>query len=180
MVEKRDLQTYAIIGAAMEVHRLLGCGFLEPVYQEALAKEFSLRRIPYEREVELVISYKNEPLTCRYRADFLCYGEVIVELKALSALSGIEEAQVINYLKATGKQRALLINFGAPSLMYRRLVLNYQNLSADDAEGRRLTTLPLRGSAKSSDTSCADDAEGRRLTALPLRESAKSADHPSE
>jgi len=180
MDEKRDLQTYAIIGAAMEVHRLLGCGFLEPVYQEALAKEFSLRRIPYEREVELVISYKNEPLTCRYRADFLCYGEIIVELKALSALSGIEKAQVINYLKATGKQRALLINFGAPSLMYRRLVLNYQNSSAEDAEGRRLTLHPLRESAKSADISSADNAESCGLPLRHLRESAKSADHPSE
>lgn len=126
MAEERDPQTFAIIGAAMEVHNQLGHGFLEAVYQEALAKELTARRIPFAREAELVISYKGEPLACRYRADFICYGEVIVELKALSAIGGPEEAQVINYLKATGYQRALLINFGAPSLKYKRMVNNYQ------------------------------------------------------
>ncbi len=126
MTIHRDPQTYAIIGAAMEVHRVLGTGFLEAVYQEALAKEFGLRGIPFAREVDLVITYKNEPLACRFRADFICYDDIIVELKALSALGGIEEAQVINYLKATGLQRSLLINFGAPSLEYKRIVLNFQ------------------------------------------------------
>ncbi len=126
MTIHRDPQTYAIIGAAMEVHRVLGTGLLEAVYQEALAKEFGLRGIPYAREVDLVITYKNEPLACRFRADFICYDDIIVELKALSALGGIEEAQVINYLKATGLQRSLLINFGAPSLEYKRIVLNFQ------------------------------------------------------
>lgn len=126
MTVHRDPQTYAIIGAAMEVHRVLGAGFLEAVYQEALTREFVLRGIPFAREVDLVITYKNEPLACRYRADFVCYDEIIVELKALSALSGIEEAQVINYLKATSLQRSLLINFGASSLEYKRMVLNFQ------------------------------------------------------
>jgi len=125
-VEERDPQTFAILGAAMEVHTQLGHGFLEAVYQEALAREFSLRRIPFEREVELVVAYKGEPLVCRYRADFICYGEVIVELKALAVIGTGEEAQVLNYLKATGKQRALLINFGASSLKYKRLVLGYK------------------------------------------------------
>lgn len=106
MTEDKDPQTYAIIGAAMEVHRQLGNGFLEAVYQEALAKELKLRNIPFEREVELVISYKGEPLINKYRADFICFGEVILELKAASRLTSADESQVINYLKATGFHRA--------------------------------------------------------------------------
>jgi len=125
MTQESDPQTYAIIGAAMEVHTRLGRGYLEPVYQEALAIELATREIPFAREVELPIRYKGELLACRYRADFVCYGEIIVELKALSALSGVEEAQVINYLKASGYQRALLINFGEASLRHKRLVLGY-------------------------------------------------------
>jgi GxxExxY protein len=126
MIEPKDPQTYAIIGAAMEVHTQLGHGFLEGVYQEALAIEFTLRAIPFERESEISITYKGEPLASRYRTDFVCFGEVIVELKALSALTSVEEAQVLNYLKATGYQRALLINFGAPSLQTKRLVRDYK------------------------------------------------------
>jgi len=76
----------------MEVQSQLGHGFLEAVYQEAMAKEFRLRDIPFAREVDLEISYKGELLTCRYRADFLCFDEIIVELKALGALGGVEEA----------------------------------------------------------------------------------------
>ena len=123
--DKRDPQTYAIIGAAMEVHRRLGHGFLEAVYQEANAVEYSTQNIPFEREVLLVVKYRGAALECRYKADFICFGEVLVELKALDRLSGREEAQVINYLKATGLSRALLINFGAPSLEYKRLVFTH-------------------------------------------------------
>ena len=125
MPEQRDQQTYAILGAAMEVHRQLGYGFLEQVYQEALARELDLRSIPFQREVELQVIYKGHALNCSYRADFICYGEILVELKAIGALSGIEEAQVLNYMRVTGHQRALLINFGAPSLQYKRMVFNY-------------------------------------------------------
>src|SRR4030095_5562523 len=118
MENVRDPQTYAIIGAAMEVHRVLGCGFLEPVYQEALAKEFLLREIPFRRQVELPLSYKGDLLAVKYKPDFICYDDVIVELKALDRLSGKEKAQVINYLKATRIERGLLLNFGTIRLEY--------------------------------------------------------------
>jgi GxxExxY protein len=129
----RDPQTYAIIGAAMEVHRQLGHGFLEAVYQEALAIEFANRKIPFQREVPLPVFYKGVRLQCSYRADFLCFDEVIVESKAIGQLTGVDEAQTINELKATQLNRALLINFGALSLEYKRLVFNLRE-SAQSAD----------------------------------------------
>ncbi|HEY6045655.1 MAG TPA: GxxExxY protein [Pyrinomonadaceae bacterium] len=108
----------------MEVHRQLGCGFLEPVYQEALAIELSKRKIPFVREVRLPVFYKELRLNTPYRVDFICFHEVAVELKALAHLSGTEEAQLINYLKASGKEIGLLLNFGAPSLVCRRFILS--------------------------------------------------------
>jgi len=121
-MEPKDPRTHAILGAAMEVHKQLGCGFLEPVYQQALALELAAREIPFRQEVELSISYKGKRLQAAYRADFICYDAVIVELKALARLSGAEESQVINYLKASNLKTALLLNFGARSLEYRRFV----------------------------------------------------------
>ncbi len=127
-ITERDPETHAIIGAAMEVHCQLGHGFLENVYQEALMLEFEQRGIPALRELPLEISYKGMSLKCTYKADFICYDQIIVELKALQNIGGAEESQVINYLKASGIEKALLLNFGVPSLQYRRLIMSSNNL----------------------------------------------------
>jgi GxxExxY protein len=121
-----EQETYKIIGAAMEVHSVLGCGFLEAVYQEALEKEFSLQDIPYKREVTLPIYYKDKLLQKTYIADFVCFEKIIVELKALSNLTNEHLAQVLNYLKATKLKLGLLINFGKPSLEYKRIIRENQ------------------------------------------------------
>ena len=113
---KKDRKTYRIIGAAMELHCTLGAGFLEAVYHEALAIEFTLRKIPFRRELYLPIYYKDRLLKTKYRTDFLCFEKVIVEIKAISKLGGIHTAQVINYLKATKLKTGLLLNFGTKSL----------------------------------------------------------------
>jgi len=117
----KDL-TYAIIGAAMEVHGILGPGFLESVYEEALAHEFDLRGIPYERQAKLAVRYK-EIVAGEFRADFLVDGKVVIELKAMKALTEGDEAQLLNYLKGAGYRVGLLLNFGASSLDYKRRVL---------------------------------------------------------
>ena len=115
-------RTYKIIGAAMHVHTDLGFGFAEPVYQHALAVEFAHQSILFDREHELSISYRGVRLPVSYRADFLCFGSVIVELKAAASLADRDRSQVMNYLKATGLARGLLLNFGSERLEYRRVL----------------------------------------------------------
>ncbi len=118
----KDPRTHAIIGAAMEVHRELGSGFLEAVYQEALEREFSDRDIPFQSQPAVQISYKGRLLNKAYHPDLFCFDNIVVELKAMANLSGTEVAQLINYLKATGMKTGLLLNFGAKSLEFKRLV----------------------------------------------------------
>lgn len=127
MQEQReeDPRTYAILGAAMEVHGEKGCGFLEPVYHECFERELGLRGIAFEHEKEFRIYYKGQELKKRYVTDFVCFGEVLVELKALDRLTSREEAQVINYLKASGLSVGLLLNFGAESLEWKRIVYTH-------------------------------------------------------
>ena len=122
MLEERDPRTYAIIGACYAVHAEKGCGFFEPVYQECLAIECELREIPFERELAIDLYYKGRLLGKKYIADFVCFAEVLVELKAVQALEDCHSSQVINYLKASGLQKALLVNFGRTSLEFKRFV----------------------------------------------------------
>src|SRR5258706_15586631 len=106
-------EVYQIVGAAIEVHRHLGPGFLEPVYQEALEIELRRRSIPFESQCRLAIHYKGEVLRKSYVADLICFGQIIAELKACDRLTGTDEAQILNYMKATGKGVGLLFNFGS-------------------------------------------------------------------
>lgn len=115
-------ETKEIIGAFYEVHSKLGRGFLEAVYQEALSIEFKIKNIPFEAEKKLEIEYKGIKLNKYYQADFICYEKVIIEIKALSSLTTEHEAQLLNYLKATGIKIELLVNFGEKSVKYKRLI----------------------------------------------------------
>jgi GxxExxY protein len=116
-------EVYAIVGAAMEVHTELGAGFLEAAYQEAMEMEMGLRSIPFVPQCDLTIKYKGNELKKAYCADFVCYEQVVVEIKAMRELTGREEAQLLNYLKATGLRVGLLINFGDPGrLDWKRIV----------------------------------------------------------
>lgn len=118
---KYEDQTEKIINACIEVHNELKNGFLEPVYQSALEKEFKLQKIKYEREKQLKIFYKGELLDKEYFADFYCFDNIIVELKAVKRLENEHRAQVINYLKAINKEIGLLVNFGKSSLQWERI-----------------------------------------------------------
>jgi len=122
-------EAYQIIGACMEVHRELGAGFLEGVYQEALLLEFSTREIFVKAEEELEIIYKGKPLKKRYYADFIFSDKIIVEVKAVKNLLPEHEAQLFNYLKATGFKLGLLMNFGNASLVYKRIVCTQEKFA---------------------------------------------------
>jgi GxxExxY protein len=115
-------ESFNIVGAAMKVHSTLGCGFLEQVYQEALEIELTKQNIPFKRETPLTITYNNVLLKKQYCADFICYDKIILEIKAVKEFDPIHEAQVFNYLKATGFKLGILINFGETSLEYKRIV----------------------------------------------------------
>lgn len=117
-------ESYKIRGACFEVYKTLGNGFLEAVYQEALAKEFELRKIPFQEQKPLTIFYKGEALKQTYKPDFVCADKIIVELKAVSALSKEHEAQLVNYLKITGMRIGFLVNFGHfPQAEIKRVIL---------------------------------------------------------
>jgi GxxExxY protein len=118
-----DVDTFRIIGAAMEVHRRLHRGLAEAIYCEALAIEFDLRSIPFEAQRPLTMAYKGHRLTGVYKVDFICFNSVIVEVKGVSGLTPADEAQLLNYLAMSGLERGLLMNFGARSLEYKRRVL---------------------------------------------------------
>jgi GxxExxY protein len=118
--EEQDKITHEIIGSAMEVHGILGNGFQEVVYQRALSIEMKLRGIEHQREFEMPLSYKGENIGSR-RVDFLVYGEISVEIKALVNLEDVHLAQAMNYMEAYNLQTGLLINFGAKSLHFKRL-----------------------------------------------------------
>ncbi|MEY3238321.1 MAG: hypothetical protein RI883_2422 [Bacteroidota bacterium] len=115
-------ECYKILGCAMEVHKELGPGFLEAVYQEALSIELASSLVHYEKEKIIDISYKGEIMDKKYIADFVCNEGIIVELKAVSSLKNEHFAQVLNYLKATDLRIALLINFGSKSLEFKRII----------------------------------------------------------
>lgn len=117
--------SYAVVGAAMEVHRALGAGFLEAVYQAALAYELRLRNIPFEEQVRLPVYYKGQ-LVGEYVADFVIDGKIILEIKAVPEIHEVHRAQAINYLAATGYELAILLNFGSAKLQQERLV-RFQN-----------------------------------------------------
>ena len=117
-------EAYAIQGACFEVYKTLGSGFLEAVYQEALAQEFRLQNIPFAEQCELKLQYKNSPLHQTYKPDFICFDKIIVEIKAVSTLAPEHEAQLLNYLKITNMRLGLLVNFGHyPKVEIKRFAL---------------------------------------------------------
>lgn len=121
-------KAYEIIGAAMEVHNTLGQGFLESVYQEAMEIEMRKRNIPFTSQSKIQILYKDVPMEHYFVADFVCYDKIIVELKSVSSILPEHEAQIINYLRATGFKLGILLNFNEESLFFKR----YPNIMAKD------------------------------------------------
>ena len=116
-------ECYQLVGACFEVYKEKGCGFLEPVYQECLAMELEIQGIPFEEQVGLTLDYKGQPLQQTYKPDFVCFGKIILVVKSVSILADEHRAQVHNYLKSTGYQLGLLVNFGHyPKLEWQRIV----------------------------------------------------------
>jgi GxxExxY protein len=176
-----DPETFAIIGAAMAVHTELGCGFLEAVYKASLAVELRRRGIPYEREVALPLVYKGEPLPLSYRVDFVCVSAVIVEVRAHDALTTIDLAQAINYLRVARLDRGLLLNFGGRSLEHRRLAWGRYGPGPGPSGASSIVMRPEPGRGPSHDitTSPAEELDrpaSRTLRWTPLR-SSRSGGH---
>lgn len=116
-------ECYKVMGACFEVYKENGCGFVEPVYQECLSLELTSQQVPFQEQLELNLQYKGEPLTQTYKPDFVCFEEIILEIKAVSTLNDKHRAQVQNYLKATGFKLGLLVNFGHyPKVEWERIV----------------------------------------------------------
>lgn len=117
-------EAYQIVGAAMEVYNAMGNGFVEPVYQECMEIELGMRAIPFQQQVPILLEYKSSRLKQQYIPDFICHGSIIVELKAVKAITDEHRAQLLNYLKATGLRLGMLVNFGTyPKLEWERMVL---------------------------------------------------------
>lgn len=116
-------EVYTIQGAIFEVYKEMGCGFLEAVYEECLHREFTTQNIPHQTQVSLPLQYKGEPLDKTYRVDFICYNKILIELKAVKTIQPEHKAQILNYLKATGFQLGLLVNFGShPKVEIHRFI----------------------------------------------------------
>lgn len=115
-------ETYQIIGACLAVHKALGCGFLESVYQEALGKEFDHRNISYQRQQKLKVHFNGQPLDKYFIADFVCFNQIILEIKAATFIHPDNKKQVINYINAVNMPVGLLINFGEASLTWKRFI----------------------------------------------------------
>jgi GxxExxY protein len=164
MSTNQDPQTYEIIGAAMEVHRELGCGFSEPVYYEPFEFELSARGVPFRSGVELPIIYKGHRLRKRYRVDYDCYDAVVVEVKALSMIGTVEEAQLINYMRAANKDRGLLLNFGCRSLQYKRRVWRYAAAGTLASSSSSLQVCSGRRDAARSTRRCEESGARVRAT----------------
>jgi GxxExxY protein len=118
----QDPRTFAIIGAAYEVHRVLGAGFLELFYRDALAIEFTERKIPFRAEAPCSVEYKGHPLRRDYHVDFICFDEIVLEIKARSMTGPADHAQVLSYLASTKLRCGLLLNFGTAKLEHRRFI----------------------------------------------------------
>jgi len=129
-------ECYQIQGAVFEVYKEMGCGFLEPVYQECLERELLRCQIPFESQKELTVSYKGEPLKQTYKPDLICYGKIIVELKAVKEIAPEHQAQMLNYLKITSMELGLLVNFGAhPKVQIIRMATRKLTHSENELKG---------------------------------------------
>lgn len=127
-----EQESFAVLGACFEVYKQKGCGFLEPVYQKCLEIEFRLRGIPAIAKPQLMLDYKGNKLDLRYEPDFVCFGKIILEIKAASDLEDVFRAQVHNYLKATGFELGLLVNFGThPKLQHERIVRSKERFNQE-------------------------------------------------